>query len=89
MLTAWQQVSYFMPKTPNEIVNEYVLYNNNIRIRNKVIQSKFIKLPNLKIFDILDNDYNFLALGNISRNLEVNITQIKYNSIMSAIPTMW
>lgn len=52
VLTAWQQVSYFMPKTPNEIVNEYVMYNKNIRIGNKVIESKFIKLPNLKILAI-------------------------------------
>ena len=36
VLKAWQQVLNFTPNTTKEILNEYVLYNKNIKIGTKV-----------------------------------------------------
>ena len=35
VLKAWQQISGYIPNTPQEIVNEYILYNNNIKIEER------------------------------------------------------
>ena len=38
---------------------------------------------------MLDDDYNFLILTDLNRNLETNISQMKFNSIISAVPLEW
>ena len=48
VLKAWQQISGYIPNTPQEIVNEY----NNIKIGNKIIDLKYLNSQNLKILDI-------------------------------------
>ena len=57
VLKAWQPISSYIPNTPEEIVNEYILYNNNIKIGNKTIDQKYLNSQNLKILDILDINY--------------------------------
>ena len=88
VLKAWYEVSNFLPTTPNEILNEYVLYNTNIKIRNKPIDKNCLNIPNLKIIDIIENN-NFKTLIQFNRSLKTNINQMKYNSVLSAVPLNW
>ena len=74
--------------TPNEILNEFVLYNKDIKIRNKPIVKKFMNIPNLKIIDKVENN-GFKTLIQFKRSMNSSITQMKYNSVISAIPPKW
>ena len=89
ILNAWQQVIYFEPISSVEIVNEYILYNTNIKIGTKILNENYINIPNLKILDILDNNYNFLTYRELKEKTNSNLTQMKYNSLFSAIPANW
>ena len=89
VLKAWQQISCCAPNTPHEIVNEYILYNNKIKIGNKILDKKYINSPNLKILDVLDNNYLFLSLRQLNTTLGLDLEQMKYNSLISAIPPSW
>ena len=49
---------------------------------------KFLNIPNIKIIDILENN-SFKTLIQFNRSLNSDITQMKYNSIISAVPLKW
>ena len=59
-------------------------YNENIKIANKVIDEKYInndKMLNLKIIDILDVKLNFKTIVELNTEMNITISQMKYNSI--------
>ena len=92
VLKAWKELFYHKACTYNEIINEYIIYNEEIKIANKLIDEKFIKneiMLNLKIIDILDDQLIFKPLIDLNENLNIGITQMKYNSLRSAIPALW
>ena len=88
VIKSWYELFNFIPNSPNEILNEYVLHNKSIKIGTKVIDKKYINSPNLKIIDITEKN-GFKTLIQLNSILENNITQMKYNSIISAIPILW
>ena len=88
VLKSWYELFNYIPNSPNEILNEYVLHNKSIKIGGKVIDKKYINSPNLKIIDITEKN-GFKTLIQLNSTLENNITQMKYNSIISAIPVLW
>ena len=58
VLEVWKQVSNFKKKI-KEILNEYIMYNDEIKIGNKILDEKFMSsenVRNLKIMDILDGN---------------------------------
>ena len=92
VLTAWKELSYHKAMDYNEIINEYIIYNESIKIDKKVIDEKYINndiMLNLKIIDILDDDLNFKPLLDLNKDMNTTITQMKYNSLRSAIPADW
>ena len=65
VLTALKELSYHKAIDYNEIINEYIIYNESIKIDKKVIDEQFINndiMLNLKIIDILDDNLNFKPL---------------------------
>ena len=58
VLTAWLSIYNQAVITLEDILNEYILYNQNIKIGKKMIGEKYIDNinTNLKIFDILDKN---------------------------------
>ena len=54
---------------PNKILNEYVLYDKNIKIRNKPIENKDLSMPSLTIIYIVENN-NFTTLTQHNRSLK-------------------
>ena len=90
VIEAWKQVSNFKPTDYLEVINEYIMYNDEIKIGNKILDEKFVSSENarnLKIIDILDDDQRFKTPIQLKTNY--NITQMKYNSMISAIPSIW
>ena len=65
------------------------MYNNNIKIGNKIIDLKYLNSPNLKILYILDINYQLLFLRQLNTTLGLDLKQLKYNSLISAIPSGW
>ena len=44
---------------------------------------------NLQIFDLLDTNGKFLTLTQLKQTTNCDISQMKYNSLISAIPKNW
>ena len=44
---------------------------------------------NWKIIDIMDDNLNFKPLIDLNKDMNTMITQMKYNSLRSAIPADW
>ena len=86
VLKVWQQIYCF---TPHEIVNKFILYHNNIKIGNTILDQNYINSPNIKILDILYINYQFLSLRQLNITLRLDLEQIKYNSFIYAIPPNW
>ena len=92
VLSAWKELFNTNAFDRKEIINEYILFNENIKIANKVIDEKYInndKMLNLKILDILDVNLNFKTILELNTEMDIKISQMKYNSIRSAIPINW
>ena len=92
VLIAWKELFLHKACDLNEVINEYIIYNESIKIANKVIDEKFINndiMFNLKIMDILDDNLNFKPLIKLNADMNTVVTQMKYNSIRSAIPAHW
>ena len=90
VLTAWKELTLDTPNSAKEILNEYVLHNNSIKIGNKVIDNKFIYgVINLKIIDLLNQDLKFKSLIQLNHNMNNSISQLKYKSLISDIPSAW
>ena len=80
------------PVSNSEILNEYVLYNKNIKIGKRPITVN--QFPNkydnnLKLLDILDNNGCILKRDNLNEKLESDISQMFYNCMVTCIPVIW
>lgn len=77
------------PNTPNEILNEKIMHNKNILIGNDTVNIRSIKNNHIEIiYDLLNTDYTIKSRDELIRQ-GVNITQLEYNSLISAIPKKW
>ena len=88
VLTAWKELAIDY----NEIINEYIIYNERIKFDNKLIHEKFINndiMLNLKIKDVMDDNLNFKPPKDLNKDMNTMITQMKYNSLRSAISADW
>ena len=73
----WSQVQSLQPETNVGILNQYVLYNKNNTIANKLItieifHSKFGS--SLKIIDIDDTNGNILKINSLGSKLQSHYT---------------
>ena len=92
VLDSWLTVKYTHPEKIEEILNQYILYNRNIKTGNKYITlEKFTNKFswNVKIIDILDNNGNILKRNILNAKLESNLSLMFYNSLVSSIPQSW
>ena len=92
VLESWDDFYGMEPVSNSEILNEYVLYNKNIKIGKRPITVN--QFPNkygnnLKILDILDNNGCILKRVNLNEKLESDISQMFYNCMLTAVPVIW
>ena len=92
VLESWYNFYGTDPNSTEEILNEYILYNKNITIAEKSIslsqfQNKFGY--NIKVRHILDQNGKILNKDILNLSLDTKLTQLSYNSIISAIPKEW
>ena len=79
VLKNWDGFYGMEPVSNSKILNEYVLYNKNIKIGKRPITVN--QFPNkygnnLKILDILDNNGCILKRDNLNEKLESDISQM-------------
>ena len=92
VLESWYNFYGTDPNSTEEILNEYILYNKNITIANKSISLSLFPNKfghNIKVMHILDQNSKILNKDNLNLSLDTNLTQLSYNSIISAIPKEW
>ena len=92
VLECWDDFYGMEPVSNSEILNEYVLYNKNIKIGKRPITVN--QFPNkygnnLKLLDILDNNGCILKRDNLNEKLESDISQMFYNCMVTSIPVIW
>ena len=51
VLETWKQVSYFMPKYYHKILNKYIMYNDEIKMGNKILDEKFMSSENYRYIE--------------------------------------
>ena len=88
VLESWTEIYSSNPSNTREILNEYILYNKYIIIAKKTLSID--RFPNnfghnVKILDILDNNEDNLKRSVLNERLSSNISQMTYNSLLSAI----
>ena len=92
VLESWTEIYSSKPSNTREILNEYILYNKHIIIAKKTLSID--RFPNtfgnnVKIIDILDDNGDILKRSLLNERLSSNISQMTYNSLLSAIPKEW
>ena len=92
VLESWYNFYGTDPNSTEEILNEYILYNKNITIAKKSISLN--QFPNkfgynIKVRHILDQNCKILNKDILNLSLDTKLTQLSYNSIISAIPKEW
>ena len=93
VLNAWAEINSFEPKSLKEIINQNVIGNKFSKIENKPIKENFlgtnIKLKELKISDFINNDWTIINKITLEQKLGMQITMLKYNSIIQSLPKKW
>jgi exonuclease III len=89
----WCKENFKEPDTINEILNQQIWYNSNIRIGNKPVFWKHWKaidinwVADLVIID--EKGRRILTKAELSDICETNINTMEYNMLISAIPKTW
>ena len=86
----WFELHSRPPENVNEIMNEIVWNNKYILIGNKPIPKKmWCGNENITIYDLLDTERNIQSKSGLEQKFNIEIDQMFYNSLISAIPRNW
>ena len=86
MLNCWTIIKNVEPKTFNEILNQYLFDNYLIKIDSNM--KKKVSY-NLKIKDLLNNDWQFLNINELNTMYNHHLHFLDFNCISSSIPQLW
>ena len=92
ILTAWNTLHGDCPTSVHEILNQYISCNQYIKIAGKCIsKNNFLinEIEKLKIYDIVNEEGNFLALNLLNQKLNCSLKPLQVMSLISAIPKIW
>ena len=95
VLKAWSEINSFEPKSLKEIINQNVIGNKFIKIANNPIRENFLgrnvtkKIKELKISDFINNDWTIIDKITLEQKLGIQVTMLKYNSIIQSFPKKW
>ena len=90
ILEEYYEINYKKPEEIENITNQIIWFNSNIKIDNRTIYyQKWEEKNIIKLQDILDNEGKIMEKGEIQRELNINIDFLTYYSIKAAIPKIW
>ena len=83
LIQSWYKISCSEPHLAKHILNQYLLENHKITINNKVYNKE------TKLIDIIDTQGEILSRPAIRDKLDWDISQLKYNSLITSVPKKW
>ena len=93
LLDCWFSVKTRPPTSTEDILREYILYNQYIKIGGSCLTISVINdsREHLKtqLVDVLDNTGNFLKLEDVQQKLPLRLTQLEYFGLQKAIEKEW
>ena len=86
----WNVIHNVQPKSATDVVKEVIWHNKLTLIENNpVFYSEWFHKGIVHIGNIIDGDGKLLTMNTLNRIYGIEIDQMKYNSIISAIPKEW
>ena len=92
LIQSWYKISCREPHLAKHILNQYLLENHKITISNKVLSIQFLDYSGnkeTKLIDIIDTKGEILSRPAIRDKLDWDISQLKYNSLITSVPKKW
>ena len=90
VFTYWFSLYSKEPRTIRETLETKIWHNKFITVDDKPICYKNWQQNGIShIYDIVDNNCNFLTKGQLENRFDCNLNYMKYNSVISAIPKSW
>ena len=90
IIEAWISLNTNNPSDIHSILNQFILYNQHIKINNQILNSKFLNNQvDIKIKDIINTDGTFKEYETIKQTTISTLTLMKYNTLVSSIPNKW
>ena len=88
----WARLTYYKPQTPEEVKNQIIWNNSNIKIKGKLIPlNKVLSNKGLNcIADILNDDGTYLTSKEFMDKFATHENEwLWYHSLIKCMPTMW
>jgi len=91
ILDSWFTAAGIYPESATDILNQYILQNKFVKINNRTIHTDYLgdSAYNVKFIDIIDINGKLLSRELFKSVRNINISILKYNSLISAIPKKW
>ena len=92
VLGSWYLFNYNEPDEENEIVNQIIWYNSNIRVADQVIFNKHLYEKGIVYIKDLVFEQRIITYEELCNIFEITYDQLNvltYNSIVTSIPREW
>ena len=90
VLEVWGELNCYMPKNAQQVKNQMIWMNSNIRINDKpVVYGKWINSGIIKIKDILTESNSFLSIKQLQDKFGKDLNYLDFLSIVHTIPNTW
>ena len=91
MIEEWIKLNTSVPKTGEEMLNQFIIYNQYIKIGKEIIPSRYFDPMdcNIQLNDILDVNGNMFSKNILNTKLKKQLSTIQYNSLITSIPRKW
>ena len=91
MIEEWFKINTKDPKTIEDILQQFIIYNQYITIDRKPILTTFFNIEdcNIQINDIIDLNGKIYKREELNTKLQTPLDKMKYNSLASSIPKKW
>jgi hypothetical protein len=90
ILKSWKKIKDPPLEDPFKIRREILWWNKEVKIKNKeVFYKNWCEASILTLHDLLEENGNFKTEKALQEEFNVPISTMEYNSLKSAIPTLW
>ena len=90
MLTSWSQYNSTSPETPSQVLSQFLLYRNYIKIEDAVILFEKFLNRNIKILSQFFVNGRIISWANLKEECDLTNDMFFYlRQLKHAIPTRW
>jgi hypothetical protein len=86
----WADIHYYTPTNGEQVCRELLWSNSHIKIGNKIVHYKNWKEHNIRfIHDLINEQGQISSKQDLEQKFVLDIAQMEYNALLSAIPKKW